>query len=368
MGVKMCVDEKVITMNKTPNEVVNDNPNNVIDNFTYEEFECDKDDDKTLPNPNVGPAVNEENNVNNVVANENISNHSSKDKPENVFLNQEMNGNSKEEEKKEEVEHKEVANNEDKIEDFRAPTKSKSPNPQLDATANAKKNEEDDLEKIESVSHRNNQTSHNEEKENTVEMVDTVSKKHIKSPVKNIFPNIFSIIPQKLLMNCDSSELLFLSELKKMININAKERVKYSDRFCMVTKENFIIYNSKENYITLKRPLAILPINQISRVVLFKLNPKARGYDHFYICFEKNKNTELIFSQINTFFMNAMTEDENENKENGINENEALIMFKSESSDLIKKWYVVLEYLINLSKNEQENNEENKETNHNEQS
>ena len=366
MGVKMCVDEKVITMNKTPNEVVNDNPNNVIDNFTYEEFECDKDDNTY--NPNVGPAVNEENNVNNVVANENISNHSSKDKPENVFLNQEMNGNSNEEEKKEEVEHQEVANNEDKIEDFRAPTKSKSPNPQLDATANAKKNEEDDLEKIESVSHRNNQTSHNEEKENTVEMVDTVSKKHIKSPVKNIFPNIFSIIPQKLLMNCDSSELLFLSELKKMININAKERVKYSDRFCMVTKENFIIYNSKENYITLKRPLAILPINQISRVVLFKLNPKARGYDHFYICFEKNKNTELIFSQINTFFMNAMTEDENENKENGINENEALIMFKSESSDLIKKWYVVLEYLINLSKNEQENNEENKETNHNEQS
>ena len=202
--------------------------------------------------------------------------------------------------------------------------------------------------------------TNNENKE-----VDTTTKKSFyKQPRKNQFPDIYSVIPEKLLTSCDGNELLFISDLKKMININAKERVKYSDRFCMVTKDNFILYNSKENYVTLKRPLAILPINQITRVVLFKLNPLGIGYDHFYICFDKNSTTEIIYQQINTFFMNGGAtvaeegvEGEERKEISPPKENEVLLMFKSENSELIKKWYVVLNYLIGIAKGKDGNKE-----------
>ena len=340
----MCVDRNVIVKVNQVNNA-NDDKDNVINNFNYEEFEFEKEEENCNNNQNINKIINTEQQVDQVKNNDNPqekngnenlneSHHSSKDKIDNVFLHNPEETSNKEEEQK----------NED-VNEFRAPTKSKAPNPQINtATNNLHRQTEDDLEKIESVSHRNNMTQ-NEEKENTEELVDTVSKKHPKKKEKQIFPDIFSIIPEKLLLNCDQSELLFLSELKKMININVRERVKYTDRFCMVTKENFIIYNSKENYINLKRPLAVLPINQIIRVVLFKLNQKKSGYDHFYICFDKNKNTELIYAQINTFFMN-----EEMNKEN-----EVLLMFKSDSSDLIKKWYVVLDYLIKESRNPDNN-------------
>ena len=142
-----------------------------------------------------------------------------------------------------------------------------------------------------------------------------------------------------------------------MININVKERVKYAERFCMLTKDNFVIYNSKENYITLKRPLAVLQTKDITRVVLFKLNKLGNGFDHFYVCFNKTPSTELVYDQINTFFMNEKGD------KNKIGEDEALIMFKSNDKLLVKKWYVLLSYLIKLKKESNNNEEKNQETN-----
>lgn len=155
------------------------------------------------------------------------------------------------------------------------------------------------------------------------------------------FPDVFSIVPEKIILESEGNELIFISELQKMININMKERVKYSSRFCMLTKDNFIIYNSKENYITLKKPLAIIPIKEINRIVLFKLSQDSSNFDHFYLCINRNKNTEIIYEQINTFFMNG---------ENINNEQDALIMFKSFDKELIKKWYVIINFLIEFHK------------------
>jgi hypothetical protein len=124
----------------------------------------------------------------------------------------------------------------------------------------------------------------------------------------------------------------------------------------MLTKDNFVIYNSKENYITLKRPLAVLQTKDITRVVLFKLNKLGNGFDHFYVCFNKTPSTELVYDQINTFFMN-------EKENNRIGEDEALIMFKSNDKLLVKKWYVLLSYLIKLKKESNNNEEKNQETN-----
>ena len=64
------------------------------------------------------------------------------------------------------------------------------------------------------------------------------------------------------------NELLFMSNLNKMVHISIKERVKYSEKFCITTKDNFLIYETRENYIKVKKPLAIIPINTIKNVVL----------------------------------------------------------------------------------------------------
>lgn len=177
-----------------------------------------------------------------------------------------------------------------------------------------------------------------------------INMKKLNLHKKIKFPDVFSIVPEKIILESEGNELIFISELQKMININMKERVKYSSRFCMLTKDNFIIYNSKENYITLKKPLAIIPIKEINRIVLFKLNQENFNFDHFYLCINRNKNTEIIYEQINTFFMNG---------ENINNEQDALIMFKSFDKELIKKWYVIINFLIEFHrKNDKKNHNE----------
>ena len=53
----------------------------------------------------------------------------------------------------------------------------------------------------------------------------------------------------------------------------------------------------------------------------------------------------------------------NEKENNRIGEDEALIMFKSNDKLLVKKWYVLLSYLIKLKKESNNNEEKNQETN-----
>ena len=225
---------------------------------------------------------------------------------------------------------------------------------------NQNENENKDESNLKGAAPKNNDKNEvktNNENNNNINNQNIEKQKNIKKNKKIKLPDLYSIVSEKLLKESDGNELLFVSELSKMININVKERVKYAERFCMLTKDNFVIYNSKENYITLKRPLAVLQTKDITRVVLFKLNKLGNGFDHFYVCFNKTPSTELVYEQINTFFMN-------EKRDNRIGEDEALIMFKSNDKLLVKKWYVLLSYLIKLKKENNDNNEEkNQETN-----
>ena len=134
-----------------------------------------------------------------------------------------------------------------------------------------------------------------------------------------------------------------MSNLNKVVHISIKERVKYLEKFCITTKDNFLIYENKENYIKVKKPLAIIPINSIKNVVLFKLTKRTLSYDHFYIEFQLNENTNNVYNQIDTFYMNDLDNTSNENKGDTV-----LIMFKTEEKNLAKKWYVLLKYLIDL--------------------
>ena len=342
MGVGVCVSSP----NNNNNKVIklNQLDENVIDNFNYEEYAVDKEEDN-----------NEEKNLNHE---EITSNNEERKKVENIFENGNKNEKSevveekKEEEKKEEnigmIQEVIQGNQDEKDNNEKSNLKSAVPNKLEENKEIEKKDNENNIEN--NGNDNNNNNNNNNETKNI--------KKNNKNKIK--FPDLYSIVPEKLLKESDGNELLFVSELSKMININMKERVKYAERFCMLTKDNFVIYNSKENYITLKRPLAVLQTKDITRVVLFKLNKLASGFDHFYICFNKNPSTELVYEQINTFFMN----EKEENNNNNVGDDEALIMFKSNDKMLIKKWYVLLSYVIKLKKECNNGNEEkNQETN-----
>ena len=164
------------------------------------------------------------------------------------------------------------------------------------------------------------------------------------SPKKIILPDINTIISGKVLEEGAGNELLFMSYLNKIVHISIKDRVKYSQKFCITSKDNFFIYENKENYIQVKKPLAIIPICSIKNVVMFKLSKKVQSYDHFYIEFdldENNKNN--VYNKIDTFYENDLDNKTNENLNNT-----ALVMFKTEEKNLAKEWYVLLKFLINL--------------------
>ena len=164
------------------------------------------------------------------------------------------------------------------------------------------------------------------------------------APKKIILPDINTIISEKVLEEGAGNELLFMSYLNKIVHISIKDRVKYSQKFCVASKDNFFIYENKENYLQVKKPLAIIPICSIKNVVMFKLSKKIQSYDHFYIEFELDENNRNnVYNKIDTFYENDLDNKTNENLNNT-----ALVMFKTEEKNLAKEWYVLLKFLINL--------------------
>ena len=164
------------------------------------------------------------------------------------------------------------------------------------------------------------------------------------APKKIFLPDITSIISEKVLEEGAGNELLFMSYLNKIVHISIKEKVKYSQKFCITSKDNFLIYENKDNYIQVKKPLAIIPISSIKNVVMFKLSKKIPSYDHFYIEFDLDENNRNnVINKIHTFYENDLDNKTNENLTNT-----ALVMFKTDEKNLAKEWYVLLRYLINL--------------------
>ena len=161
---------------------------------------------------------------------------------------------------------------------------------------------------------------------------------------KIILPDITTIISEKVLEEGAGNELLFMSHLNQIVHISIKERVIYSQKFCITSKDNFFINENKENYIQVKKPLAIVSISSIKNVVLFKSSKKVANYDHFYIEFDLDENNRNnIYDRIDTFYENDLNNKTNENLTNT-----ALVMFKTEERNLAKEWYVLLKFLIDL--------------------
>ena len=231
-------------------------------------------------------------------------------------------------------------------------------------------NENDEKEKLNTEENINNNNNYEEKKIENEELNDNknniennlnlkekeIDNKEIKqenevmninddlAPKKIILPDINTIISGKVLEEGAGNELLFMSYLNKIVHISIKDRVKYSQKFCITSKDNFFIYENKENYIQVKKPLAIIPICSIKNVVMFKLSKKVQSYDHFYIEFELDENNRNnVYNKIDTFYENDLDNKNNENLNNT-----ALVMFKTEEKNLAKEWYVLLKFLIDL--------------------
>ena len=144
--------------------------------------------------------------------------------------------------------------------------------------------------------------------------------------------NIYNIFPKNKLMQMEDNSILCHGFLEKIIKIPSKNKFIYNERFCILTKKNFAYYKSKENYLNLWKPLFSINLEFIKRVEQTVSDDKI-----FYfglICLI-NGETRAYVNKINTFV------NSNEN-----NKDEFLIGFRSKNKELILKWIIILNYLI----------------------
>jgi hypothetical protein len=148
--------------------------------------------------------------------------------------------------------------------------------------------------------------------------------------------------------NDDYKFILLNSILKKMINyeINAHNTTMYSDRFCVLYPKMFKYYKSREQFLKNLSPICVLPINQISAVNIAKPKKSKNKLYHLIIC---NKlGIQKDFN--NSIFLNVFDSTEINDYIASPDANESLLIFSSDEEKDVFQWYIVIQYLIEISK------------------
>ncbi len=153
--------------------------------------------------------------------------------------------------------------------------------------------------------------------------------------IKNF--NIFQIIPEKKLFSLKEDDIVFASDLERMINNSDKGIITYSNRFCILTKSFFSYFSSKESFIRLKKPLFQINIQYITRIEEANLDENS-----FYFCLVFKLNDQIINSVKNINSFTTVNEEEK-------NEKESMLGFKSSDEDLVIKWVSILNFFMNKS-------------------
>ena len=172
----------------------------------------------------------------------------------------------------------------------------------------------------------------------------TIDTKENKEENKNIlnpnkYINIYKIIPKNKISKLDDDAIVCNSILEKIIKIPSKNKIIYNERFCVLTKKTFAYYKSKESYLNLSKPLLLIDLKNIKKVEQTILDDTS--YYFGLIC-NINDDTKMYIDKINTFI--------------NIGENnmeEFLLGFRSKNKDLIIKWIVILNYLVENYENNQ---------------
>ncbi len=153
--------------------------------------------------------------------------------------------------------------------------------------------------------------------------------------IKNF--NIFQIIPEKKLFSLKEDDIVFASDLERMINNSDKGIITYSNRFCILTKSFFSYFSSKESFIRLKKPLFQINIQFITRIEEANLDENS-----YYFCLVFKLNEQIMNSIKNINSFTTVNEEEK-------NEKESMLGFKSSDEDLVIKWVSILNFFMNKS-------------------
>ena len=145
----------------------------------------------------------------------------------------------------------------------------------------------------------------------------------------NNFFNINNIVSEYRLNHLKENEIIYSGTLQKILKIPEKNTITYSERFCLLTKNYFAYYKSKESYISLNKPLLLLNNKNIIRIenTCFVDNTY-----YFGIICEVNDETKKYINRVNSFVT----------KENNISE--LLLGFRTKEIEDMIKWVVVLTY------------------------
>jgi len=140
--------------------------------------------------------------------------------------------------------------------------------------------------------------------------------------------------------NDEYKYIILNSNLNKMINyeINAHSTTMYSSRFCVLYPKMFKYYKSKESFLKNLSPICVIPINQISHINIAKPKKGKKQMYHLIICnklgIQKDSNKNI--------FKNAF--------DSSPHTDESLLIFTSDHEKDVFQWYIVIQYLIEISK------------------
>lgn len=175
------------------------------------------------------------------------------------------------------------------------------------------------------------------------------------SQIQTIMTNILLYKLKNILAKIDLNsnlneqhDILLNGNLKKMINyeINAHNPTMYSERFCILYPKMFKYYKSQAQFLKNLQASCILPINQISGVNIAKPKKGKNKFYHLILC-----NKFGIRKSINNnIFLNLFDSTEVNDYLTSPELNESLLIFSSDEEQDIYKWYIIIQYLIEFSK------------------
>ncbi len=94
---------------------------------------------------------------------------------------------------------------------------------------------------------------------------------------------ITTIIPEIKLLNATDDDVMFQSNVKRLLNQKIGNHISQSfcDRFCVATRNIVRLYKSKEQFLKISKPTNVFPLNGIKSVKRFYL--KGNKKLHFFV-------------------------------------------------------------------------------------
>lgn len=152
---------------------------------------------------------------------------------------------------------------------------------------------------------------------------------------------------EKIKGDDNEENILFTGTLKKMVNyeINSPKSIVYSERFFVLFPKMFKYYKSEIQFLKSLKPLCVIYINQISRVNIARPLKSKINTIHFILCnylgISKNEKDENFYNMYNN---------SDKNNFNPTEFNESLLIFASDNEQIIYKWYIIFQFLLDYNK------------------